>query len=384
MASTKLPIETDAATVAELGRDALRAAYPGIEFPDAGLLTALTAAGAEMIAFGRDALSEHDDFIFERLGTTVLGVPYQSALTAAAASTWTLADTAGWTIPAGTEITLRGLDDTRVGFEVVADVTIPAGTSATAAGEVLLRAVEAGAAGNGLIADPQPENALARLQSIVLTAPSAGGQDAQDQADYLGDLRRAQRVNYPKLVVAADAELLAADVAGVDRALVLDTYDPGPATTGNPGHFTLSAIDATGVQVSSPVKTALEAYLAGRCMSGVVIHVIDPTYTAISIAFAGVAHDGYDPTAVHDAVIAALQELVSPANHGLPYASDERRWINRPTVYYGDVVRAIEDVEGYDHSSSAPTLNGGTADVTLSGAAPLPQAGTIAGTVVAP
>jgi hypothetical protein len=385
MASVKLPIETDASAVTELGRDALRAAYPGITFPDAALLTALTAAGGEMAAYARDALSEHDDFLFERLGTTILGVQYKPALQATAASTWTLTDTDGWTIPAGTEITLRSLDgSTRVGFETIDEVTIPAGSASTAAGQVLLRAVDAGVAGNGLIADPQPENAIARLASITLTAASAGGADAQDQDAYLDELRNEQRVNYPKLVVAADGELLAREVDGVDRALVLDTYDPDTATSGNPGVMSIAAIDAAGAAVNSTIKTALQTYLDARRISGAVIHLIDPTYTPINIAFTGVAHDGYDPDTVHDAVIAALQDLVSPANWGLPYAGDERRWILNPTVRYRDIVTAIETVDGFDYTDSAPLLNGGTADVTLAGAAPLPSVGTISGTVTPP
>src|SRR3954470_9669292 len=110
MARTRLPIETDPTTAAELSRDVLRAAYPGIEFPAAGLLTALTAAGGEMAAYARDALAEHDDEIFERLATTILGHAYEPALRATAPSTWTLTDDDGLTLPAGTQITVRGLD----------------------------------------------------------------------------------------------------------------------------------------------------------------------------------------------------------------------------------------------------------------------------------
>jgi hypothetical protein len=384
MARVNLPIETDAASVTELGRDALRAAFPGIQFPAAGLLTALTAAGGEMAAYGRDALAEHDDFIYERLGTTILGIPYQPALPAAGASTWTLVDTDGWTIPAGTEITLRGLDDSRVGFEVVADVTIASGDSATAAGEVLLRAIVPGAAGDGLTGDPQMENGFTRLASIVMAAPTAGGVDAQDQDEYLDDLREEQRVAIPALVSAADAELLARRVAGVDRALVLDTYDPDTATFGNPGLLTIAAIDAAGAGIGPTVKTALAAYLDLRRISGLDIRFIDPTSTTLNFTYVAIAHDGYDPATVKATADAALADTYSPANYGLPYSGDERRWINRPIVRYRDVVTLIESVDGLDYTSPAPLVNGGTADVTLTGAAPLPSVGTITSTVTAP
>jgi hypothetical protein len=114
------------------------------------------------------------------------------------------------------------------------------------------------------------------------------------------------------------------------------------------------------------------------------VHVVDANYTTLTIVFAGVAASGYDPTDVEARAEQAIADLINPARWGAPAAASENlapAWVNTPVVRFQDISAALNNVEGFDHWTSL-TINGGTADVTMNGIAPLPSAAsTVSGTV---
>jgi hypothetical protein len=77
-----------------------------------------------------------------------------------------------------------------------------------------------------------------------------------------------------------------------------------------------------------------------------------------------------------------LDELFDPFRHGQQPPGDVTSWVNTTTIRYQDVVTAVNNAEGVDHYTTLKIgKNGGakgTADLALSGLAPLPKPGAYA------
>lgn len=165
--------------------------------------------------------------IFGRFGEVVFGVAPDVAVPATAETTWTMVDNAGYTIPAGTQVAIRTAGDSTVGFTVLSDVSVPAGSTATDTGEVVISAIVPGSGANGLVTDPELIDALAYVSSINLETTTSGGADAQTPDEYLDELRATLTLLSQNAILPEDVATLALSVAGVGRALPLDLYYPG-------------------------------------------------------------------------------------------------------------------------------------------------------------
>lgn len=325
--------------------------------------------------------------IFQRFGETIHNVPAIAAAPATAESTWTMIDTAGYTIPADTEVMIAGADGTLYGFRVRDEVQVLAGASVTDPGEVILEAVEDGDDANGLTADPTLVDALAYIaeDGIALVGASSGGVDAEDPLDYLNRLRDTLQTLSPRPVVPRDVEILARSVAGVTRASAIDGYNPIDDTSNNEKMVTVAVVDANGAALSAPVKDEVEALLTDRRELNFIFHVIDPTYSTIKVNFQVVIFDGFDQATVEADVIAALTAYLSPANWGKPPygpdTADASTWLPQTVVRRQDLSFVVGGVQGVDYWTTLKLAKGadalGTADVTLDGPAPLPQPGVI-------
>jgi hypothetical protein len=283
------------------------------------------------------------------------------------------------------EITVAGLAGERVGFTVVNDVVIPGGSTATSAGAVALIATVEGADSNGVQSDAQVEDlGFDWILSVVLTAPSAGGSDGETDAEYLDRFVRRQRLSSTHLITPSDFEAYAPDWddvtygSPVDRALVLDLYNPADGTYTNEGMVTVVPISETGTALSSPVMAALKADMESRVLAGMVVNVIAPTYTAIDVTFTFTTQPDFTPADVKTAAEAAVADALSPANWGRP-SPGANVWEDEPVVDIGTIESVIKTTPGV-RRVTAITVEGGTVDVTMSGTPALPTAGTIVGT----
>jgi hypothetical protein len=325
--------------------------------------------------------------VYRTLGQKILRNPPRDGVQATGLATWSYTDTLGHTIAAGTFLTLAAPDGTRVLFETRNTVTIAPGSSTTAAGAVELLAVDPGTAANGLSSDPLPEEIESGFNAIVVTAPTAGGEDAETDEEYLNRLADSASTLAYTLVLSEDFAVDARNnVTGVDRALVLSGYRPTDSTSGNPGVVTVVPIGATGADPGSTIRTALQVRQQALVPATVIVYVTTPTYTTITVTFTGKAVAGFDPVDVEARAEQAVLDFIDPARWGLPKVGDQRDWINTPIVRFQDIVGVLDRVDGFDYYT-ALTLNGGTADVTMTGAAPLPApapTSTATGTVTAP
>lgn len=146
---------------------------------------------------------------------------------------------------------------------------------------------------------------------------------------------------------------------------------------------TVAAIDEDGEPVSSGIKATGDAYLEDMREANFVVHIVDPTYTAVDVAFTATALPEYDTASVEADAEAAVADYLDPATWGTPREGDQAEWRNATVVRLLEVAEVINAVDGIDYIDTL-TIEGAAANYTLPGAIPLPTAGTIAGTVSEP
>lgn len=363
--------------------DGLAERFPGWEAAPGNLESIIVEELADIGADLGDVTVDVSTQIFQGFGTKIAGVAAQLAASATVESTWTMVDDAGYTIPAGTPVALKVTGSESVGFFTLQEVIVPAGDTTTATGEVVLSAAVAGSAPNGL-EDLEVEvlDNLAFVSSVEMEGVVSGGADEEDPDSYNDRLADEFRLLSPRPILPEDFAILARRVEGVWRSTAIDGYNPGDDTTGNERMVAVAAIDENGVGVGSTVRSAMDALLEAEREVNFVVNVIEPTVTQIKVSTTLVCHPGFDPDEVEVTVASAITNYLSASNWGLdPSGADQRAWRNVTTVRRFELLALVDRVPGVDYvtaltlAKQADSL--GTSDITLSGVAALPSAGTI-------
>lgn len=379
------PLTASQADILAIGINVMQAGIPGwLPNPSSPEYVRMQAFAA-MASYVVSLAGNVPDDIIRFIGQVVYQTPPFAATSATGATTWVVADTAGHTIPDGTHLTVLSADGTTtVDFQTVGDIVIAPTTDTTSAGEVPIIASDPGANGTALTGPLQVTDDLGWVVEITLTGPTVNGADAETTVAYATRILQLAPLLAPRLCrpedFAAAASLL---VPGVFRALAIDEYNADTMSFGQYRCVTVANIDVTGAAVSTDVKAAALAEFVAKREESFKSFVIDPTYTTINIAYTAIAAVGYDATDVQTRTDAALVALASPANWGVLPGALIDTWVNVPVFRYQDVVQALKNVQGMGNYTGL-TLNGGTADVALTGVAPLPTPGTIGGTVLLP
>jgi hypothetical protein len=150
---------------------------------------------------------------------------------------------------------------------------------------------------------------------------------------------------------------------------------------------TVSVADESGNALSAPLKAEVKKYLEERREVNYLIFVIDPTYTTLDVEFEVVKWPGWESSDVQARCIKAIEEFLNPGSWGMPPFGDKTIWYSRPLVKINDIVTVLGQVQGVKDVNSVKMRRHavgayGTADITLTGVAALPKAGTLAGTAV--
>lgn len=386
----ELPITTDAAEMVASAFERIQTVYPDWEPNDANLDVLQLMAIAEMAEQNAIVAADMPKAAFRAFGK-LAGVPPIDASPASANSTWTVKDNAGYTIYADTIVGIPNGSDL-IPFAVQSDVIIPAGSVATAAGAVVLVAVNEGADGDGLPGPPTLIDSLDYVTGVALTAPTSGGADAEDDDVYLERLVAELQLLTPRPILPRDFAVLARTVPGVYRATAIDGYIPGPPIlTNQPRAVSVAVVDVNGVAVAANIKNAVAALLGGGGSREVnfIVNVIDPTYTTIAVTYTLTAYPGWDTADVLARVNAALTDYLNPALWGArPGTGEIPDWLNDSAVRYLEIANIINNIDGVNFITALTIgVQGGAlaaADVALTGPAPLPQVGTLTGVVNAP
>jgi hypothetical protein len=329
------------------------------------------------------------DTIFKYFGAKLAGIPPLDATSAVVGSTWTMINNIGYTIPAGTMVSIRDAVGQDHAFQTTLDIVIPVGSTATAAGAVTLTSVETGAVLSGLGGVGYVAtliDTLSYISSVVLTGLTSGSQDAELSSEYNDRLaNKLQRLSQ-KPVLASDYALAALDIAGVARAVALDGYNPVANTMNNERYVGIAAVDAAGVPIASGIKTQLQTYLDGLRETNFIVSVFDPTVTQIDVTFNVKCLVGYTAATVQANALARLNAYLDPSNWAkdptvTDAAAQAGTWVETSILYYWKVIQQLSIAEGVDRViSMTMCIHGGslgTADITLPGHATLTDQGTL-------
>ncbi|BBH17512.1 hypothetical protein Back2_17990 [Nocardioides baekrokdamisoli] len=357
-------LETDEDAVTARILDGLATRLPGwVAIEGAPEVALAEELGREIANLNQATALVIDTAAAAGLGQTAFQFPAYTGATATIAAEVTVASI-GVIIPAGFTVIGTNLNGDEVAFVLPADV---AATSVTM--PVTMNALVPGDVGNGVpIGSLEILSANTNIAAVDATAASSNGADAEDVNTYLGRLVDYLSALRPGGVNGADLAALARTVPGVHRALGVDLYDPAAPTTPTERTVTVFPIDTAGRPVSSPIATQVQAVIEGAREVNFIVHVADPEYTAVHIAFAIVAETGADTSLVHTEVIAALSKWLS--QWGVT-SSDDQAWVATNTVRFTDAIRVAGAVAGVAYISSL-TVNGSTADLVLAGVAALP------------
>lgn len=368
----------------------LEAAFEEWTPAESGLDTWMVKAFSRIASIVRGQAAELSADAFKKFGESIVNVPPILASPASVGSTWVMVDTAGYTITAGTKLNIASSGESATAFEVVEDVVIAPGSSETAEGAVVLRAVIPGAAGNGLSADPTPSDSTAATSaatSITLASVTSGGVEEEGEDAYLNRLTEELQLLSLSLIVSEDFTKDARSVAGVWRALTLGGYEN--ETANKPLDVTVFAVDVNGAALSSLKKEELLERQQAKVPSGVTVFVHDPKYEKIDVTAEVVAIKGFEPAAVKASVEGLLASILSPASWGLPPQGDRlsNGWLNAPIVYVNDLIAEIDRLNGVQRVTSVKIRKHATGsleakDLTLEGVVPLTEAGTLTVTAV--
>lgn len=359
----------------------LQARFPGWEPAAGDLLTWISEGSARIAADVFEQMTQLEQAAFKRYGEAIASIPPVQAAPATVESVWTMADELGHEVEAGTQVGIPGAEGALVGFETVGDTVIaPGSTKAT----ILLRAIEPGEAGNGLSGAPELETALAFVKSpggIELEGVTAGGVDEEEEAAYLNRLVETLRLLSISLILPEDFEVDARSYAGIARAKCIHTYNAETEEDEVPLCQTVFPIGPEGKVVSETIKAKLLEGQEAKLISGVLHFVADPSYTGIDVKASVVVEAGFDPETIAAAVKTRLEEYFAPSAWGLPKNGEGSGWINRTSVYFNEVISEIDRVGGVDRVKSLEIGKHGdelgTADLTLTGVAPLAEPGTL-------
>lgn len=171
---------------------------------------------------------------------------------------------------------------------------------------------------------------------------------------------------------------------GASTATIATTRAGVASSSGNARTITIAGVDENGNAPSGAAIAAGQALLEADREVNFLVYVIGPHYTSIDVAYTFTVEDGFDPADVDTRSEAAVAAFLNPAAWGIPVSGDQRQWVNETVVRYNDLAWVLKNVQGLRHVTALTLgVTGGAlsgADVTLTGAAPLPRVGTITGT----
>jgi uncharacterized phage protein gp47/JayE len=277
--------------------------------------------------------------------------------------TFTVTAPTGATLPAGTLVRLDLPDGDALTFTTDAAVSVAAGaTTVNAAATGSERTAKANGTASGTVLtviSGEPVIDSAKLGSAV----NAGSDPEDDQSWRSRAVARFSRLT-STLVAPKHFETEARATEGVARARAIDNYD-GTATAA--GHMTVAVIGSGGALLSTTAKTDLQTALDDQAQANLIVHVVDPTITAVNVDATVKALPGYAAADVQANVQQLLDDYLSPDS-----------WDWGSTVRRNELIAQIDRVDGVDYVA---TLTAPTGDVALAGAAPLADLGTLTVTV---
>lgn len=357
-------IDTDVDAVTDRVLDGMTDRMPGWEPIEGSPETALAEELGREIAVLNQSLIDVLKLAVAGIGETTFGFPAYTGVPATVSVEFTVTGP-GAIVPSGFTVVGLNENNEEVWFVLPTDLGVPAGTTATAT----MKASDVGDAGNRVA--PGPLTIVTVTTSVVSVralASSTNGADPEPIDRYLDRFTDYVATLRPGGVKAADLAALARTVPGVHRALGVDLYNPASPGVPSERTATVFCVDETGHPVHPDVSDEVDAVVSAAREVNFIVHVADPTYTRLQIAYTAVVETGADPLVVKAEINVRLADWISSWGST---SSDPQAWVDTPKARFLDAARIAGSAPGVAYLS-ALTLNGGTADVTLAGPASMP------------
>lgn len=296
------------------------------------------------------------------------GVDKDFGAPALATATIAVADGLGYTIPTGTRFYLPLATGTVVFLAMSPDTQIAAG--ATTATVNLISQINTAAA-NGVAAGARLVLAdqLSMVQTVTLASTVAGGRDAETDAAWRDrGVARLKRLS-DTLVVPRQFNAAVDEDVRIGRVMTVDLWDGSVVTPhsvgADPGHITMCVLDPTGLPLTTPNLTSIQATIQAQSAAMLAVHVINATLDTIAVVAVIRTAAGFTPATVAASVVAVIRDYINPIT-----------WTAGAPLRHNEFVSVIDQVPGVDYVTSV-TLNASTGDVAASSPKALPQAGTV-------
>lgn len=296
------------------------------------------------------------------------GVDKDFGAPALATATIAVADGLGYTIPTGTRFYLPLATGTVVFLAMAPDTQIAAG--ATTATVNLISQINTAAA-NGVAAGARLVLAdqLSMVQTVTLASTVAGGRDAETDAAWRDrGVARLKRLS-DTLVVPRQFNAAVDEDVRIGRVMTVDLWDGSVVTPhsvgADPGHITMCVLDPTGLPLTTPVLTSIQATIQAQSAAMLAVHVINAALDTIAVVAVIRTAAGFTPATVAANVVAVVRNYINPLT-----------WTAGAPLRHNEFVSVIDQVPGVDYVTSV-TLNGGAGDVAATTPKALPQAGTV-------
>lgn len=316
-------------------------------------------------------------FSINRIPTTLVqallalyGVEQDTGTAPTVDLTFTAYDTAGYNVPAGTEVVITTNSGDTVSFFTDAELII---AESTDSGTISATATVNTDIANGIIIGTEVElvDSITGIETVETATVVAGGVNPETlDAWTQRGIQRLQRLS-DALVIPVHFTQAALEDPNVFRANTVDNYDPTedpPSSPGdNPGHVTVVVYGAGG-PLTSGQKADIQDSMELRALSNLVIHVVDPTVVTVNVTAAIKVKAGYVEADVIDAVEARLDNYLDPTVW--PWAGVVRR---------NELISIIDQVDGVDYVDA---LTAPASDVNIGIGTSLATPGTLTITAV--
>jgi len=252
--------------------------------------------------------------------------------------TFTMADDAGYTIPAGTEVSIPISETENLSFFTDEELVIDEGDTE---GTVAATATESTINANGIASGTVCElvDAIESVETVVTASTIANGIAPESTELWLErGIQRLQRLT-DTLVIPAHFTQAALEQSYVVRANAIDNYDPesGNDPGDDAGHITV-VVYGDGAVVSSPNKATLLTLLENNSAGNLGIHLVDPTIETVDVTVTVKKIAAFNSTVVLNNVVDALEAYLNTEN-----------WSWSGTVRVNELITLISNVAGVDY-----------------------------------
>lgn len=275
-----LPLTFDPNQLLQNAFASVAAQIPGWVPHEGQLDVAILEEAAAMMSSAAITASQIPITIFEYFGQLV-GIVPETGAQATVNAIFTMTDSLGYTINAGTIVAYPLTGNTSVLFTVETTVVIPPGSTT---GTCVLICETPGTFPNGLPAlECQMVSTFAQVDTIATTQAVTSGADPETSTAYINRLSFELQLLSPRPILINDFAGLATNVTGVFRALAIDNLNPGRRITDGVLNSTTTVVSATAAFVS-PDDVGRSVTGTGIPSSTVISSVTNATTIVISHA----------------------------------------------------------------------------------------------------